>query len=152
LYGDPDELDRLAQWLRSRADVVRRAADEQVRRAQMAEWVSVAANSYRRQLVRDRQAADRAADHLERAAAALHAHAEEIRQLLAAIAKAEKEITHWFAAKTRELVSAVGSAVNRIIHGDAPWSGWPYTPQSLPPPGDKEWLDVGHFMRRQGVL
>jgi hypothetical protein len=152
LYGDPDELDRLAGLLRSRAAFVRQVTEEQVQRAQTAEWVSVSADSYRERLVRDRRAADRAAEHLEQAAAALQAHAQEIRQLVAAIHHAEEEITDWFAAKTRDLVSTVGSAVNRIVHGDLPWSGWPYTPQSLPPPGDKQWLDASRFMRRQGAL
>jgi hypothetical protein len=152
LYGDPDELDRLAGLLRARATAVRQVADDQLRRAQAARWASVSADSYRDRLVADRAAADRAAEHLEQAAATLQVHAQEVRHLLASIAHAEREITDWFSHKTRELVGAIGSAVNHLIHGEPPWSGWPYTPQSLPAPGSKEWLNASQFMRRQGVL
>lgn len=152
LYGDPDELDRLAHKLRGRADAVRYETEDQVLRASAAQWVSTAAEAYRRQLASRRKDAARAAEELEQAAAALQAHAQEVRDLVARIARIEQDVTEWFSNKARELVDAVGSAIRRIAHGDLPWSGWPYTPQSLPPPGDKGWLDVGAFMRRQGVL
>jgi uncharacterized protein YukE len=151
IYGDPDELDRLAGRLRSRADGIRRLTDDQVTRGNAAHWQSVSAQTYRDRLARDRAEAERVAEHLEQAATALQAHAQEIRQLLAQIAHAEQEVTDWFGRKAREAISAVGSIVNQVIHGDLPWSGWPYTPQSLPPPGDMKWLEVGQFMRRQGV-
>lgn len=152
LYGDPDELDRLARVLRARAAAVRQAAQDQVTHAAAARWVSTSAEAYREQLARRRIEADRAADGLEAAAAALQVHAQEVRDLLASIARIEQEVTDWFSQKARQLVDAVSSVVNRVVHGDLPWSGWPYTPQSLPPPGDKRWLDVGQFMRGQGVL
>jgi hypothetical protein len=33
-----------------------------------------------------------------------------------------------------------------------PWQNWPHQPGNLPPTGDKAWLDVGTFMRAEGVL
>jgi ABC-type transporter Mla subunit MlaD len=152
LYGDPEELDRLANRLRSQADAVRYHAEDQVRRAAAANWVSTAAQAFRDELARKRRDADRAAESLEQAATALQTHAQEVRQLVARIARIEQDVTDWFSRKAHEVVDAVGSVVRRIAHGDLPWSGWPYTPQSLPPPGDKDWLHVGDFMRRQGVL
>jgi hypothetical protein len=41
-------------------------------------------------------------------------------------------------------------ALDRVLP-DPPWLNWPFTPQSLPPAGDLRWLDVGAFLRGQGV-
>jgi hypothetical protein len=112
----------------------------------------VSAQTYRDRLAGDRAEAARAAEHLEQAAAALQAHAQAVRDLLATIERTEHEVSEWFSSKAKEALSAVGSVVNRVVHGDMPWSGWPYTPHSLPAPGDMRWLEVGQFMRRQGVL
>lgn len=151
-YGDPDELDRLAGSLRTRAAEVRDRADQQVTRAEAAQWVSVSARAYRDLLARRRTEAYEIADGLTAAAADLAAHAEEVRQRVAAIARIEQEVTDWFGRRAAELTDAIRTGVGRLLDGELPWSGWPYTPRSLPPPGDKGWLDVGDFMRRQGVL
>jgi hypothetical protein len=152
LYGDPAELDRLAGILRARAGAVRQAADGQVSRANAARWASDSARIYRDRLAGKRMQAYRAAEGLDEAAVALGAHARQIRDLLSAIAEAERDVREWFSRKAQEVADAVGPAVARIAHHEVAWSGWPYTPQSLPPPGDKGWLDVGRFMRGEGAL
>lgn len=152
LYGDPDELDRLAGVLRARADAVRAESDQQVARAQASRWVSVSADAYRDRLAGRRGEAYGVAEGLEEAAAVLVGHAQEIRDRVAAIARIEQEVTDWFGRRATELADVVRSGVRRLVDGELPWSGWPYTPQSLPPRGDKGWLDVGQFMRGKGVL
>jgi hypothetical protein len=99
IYGDPDELDRLAGRLRSRADGVRRITDDHVTRGNAAHWQSVSAQTYRDRLVRDGAEAERVAEHLEQAAAALQAHAQEVRDLVAIIERTEHEVSEWLAEK-----------------------------------------------------
>jgi uncharacterized protein YukE len=158
LYGDPDALDRLAGRLRERAGEVRRHADEHVRSGQAARWVSVAAQTYRDRIGQDRQDADRVAAELERAADALCAHAQRVRETLALIARYEREATAWFerqAASLRDaaedVVDTAGRLVRKVVH-EVPWSTWPVGPHNLPAPGDMRWLEVGRFMRERGVL
>jgi hypothetical protein len=151
-YGDPDELDRLAGVLRTRAADVRQRADEQVTRAQAAQWVSVSAEAYRDRLAGRHTEAYDTADSLERAADMLVVHAQEVRERIAAIARIEQAVTDWFGRRASEVADVVRSGVQRVLQGDLPWSGWPYTPQSLPPSGDRAWLDAGQFMRGKGVL
>lgn len=154
-YGDPDELDRLAGVLRARADEVRRRADAQLTEAQAAQWVSISAAAYRDRLAERRAEAHQAADGLEQAADVLVAHAREVRERIAAIARVEEAVTGWFrrqAGEIGEIVDGVRAGVSQALSGEPPWAGWRFTPQTLPPPGDKGWLDVGEFMRGKGVL
>jgi hypothetical protein len=157
-YGDPAELDRLAGQLRQHAAEVRRRATDHVRQAQAARWVSAAAQAYRNRVAEDRSAAGRAAVELERAGNLLHAHADEVRARLALIAMFEREATAWFAHRATSLmdsaenvVDPAGRFVTKLLH-DAPWSTWPIGPHNLPPSGDRRWLEVGGFLRGQGVL
>ncbi|GAA2510835.1 hypothetical protein [Pilimelia columellifera] len=83
LYGDPDRLDQLADHLLTKADAIRRHADDHLRRGQTAHWVSAAGSAYREQLAADRQLIERSAVHLEQAAAALRGHADEVRERVA---------------------------------------------------------------------
>jgi hypothetical protein len=140
LYGDPDALDQLAQRLRGRAEEVRRHADEHVRRAEAAHWVSTAAQRYRGQVVEDRRQAYRAAGELDDAAAVLHAHADKVRQAVVRIAWVERKVTGWFEREAQRWLD------------DPPWRTWPVTPFTLPPSGDVRWLDVGAAMSELGVL
>lgn len=151
-YGDPDELDRLAGTLRTRAEEIRQRADDQMTRARAAQWVSVSADAYRDRLAGRRTEAHDTADGLDRAADALVAHAQEVRERIAAIARIEEAVTNWFSRQASELVEGVRSGMQRVVSGEPPWSGWRFTPQSLPPPGDKGWLEVGEFMRGKGLL
>jgi ABC-type transporter Mla subunit MlaD len=127
-------------------------------RGHAARWVSSAAQTYRDRVARDRAQADRAADELERAAAVLHAHAEQVRETLAAIAKAEREARAWFERQARNVADTVEDAVDsagRVVKklvNEAPWTTWPIGPHNLPAPGDARWLEVGRFMQGKGVL
>ena len=158
MYGDPDQLDALARALREKAGVVRDQAADHVRRGEAAKWVSVAAQAYRDRVHEDAANAERAAESMEKAAALLAAHADEVREKLALIARFERDATAWFesqakslADRVENLVDEAGRFVRRVV-ADPPWSGWPIGPQSLPARGDKQWLEVGSFMRRQGAI
>ncbi len=157
-YGDPDGLDRLAARLRERAGEIRRDAAGHQRQGQAAHWVSTAAQAYRERVAADRADADRAAAELEHAADVLRAHAQQVRETIALIERYEREVTSWFEHQARSLahtvedaVDSAGRAVNRLV-ADVPWRSWPIGPTNLPVPGDARWLEVGEFMRRQGVL
>jgi hypothetical protein len=158
MYGDPDALDRLAHRLQARAADIRLHADDHVRQGQADHWVSVWAQAYRNRIAKDRVDADQAAAELEQAAVVLRAHAQHIRETIALIAKYEKAATGWFEHQVRSLTNTVEQAVDsaeRVIKSlvnDPPWKTWPIGPHSLPASGDVKWLEVGSFMRKQGVL
>ncbi|WP_456569874.1 hypothetical protein [Blastococcus sp. SYSU DS0539] len=117
MYGDPAALDALADELCGRARQVRVAADEHRREGERARWVSDAATAYRRQLAADCAAVDAAADGMESAAELLRRHADEIRDRLAAIARAEREVRAWLAEQADrggELLGDVGSVLGRL--------------------------------------
>jgi hypothetical protein len=151
-------LDELAGMLRARAAAVRENATDHVRRGQAARWVSAAAQAYRDRVAADAADVERAAAGMEKAAAVLQAHADEIRERLALIARYEREATAWFESQARSLADRVedvldeaGRTVRRLV-ADPPWTTWPIGPQSLPASGDMRWLEVGAFMRGQGAI
>ena len=88
MYGNPDELDRLAAQLRQRAEVVRMSGRHHERVGQAARWVSTSASAYRSVASQDRARTDVAADALDAAAAALSRHADTVRERIAMIAHA----------------------------------------------------------------
>ena len=158
MYGDPDALDKLAAGLKKHATEVREHADEHQRLGQAARWVSTAAQAYRDKVTQDKAAAYQVADRIDAAAAALRAHAQEIRETLAVIARFERAATEWFnetahkvANTFEDVVDTATGAVKRLF-SDPPWKTWPIGPASLPGPGDKQWLDVGAFLQKKGVL
>lgn len=153
LYGDPDELDRLAGRLRSRAGEVREQTADHERRGRSARWVSVSAQSYRDRVAQDRVRADRVADDLDRVADTVVAHAQEVRELLALIARIEDEVTGWFETAAQRLRDYAPLAGGPLLKAavEAPWAGWPFQPGNLPASGDRKWLEVGEFMRGKGL-
>ena len=155
-YGDPDELDRIAAGLRAKAALVRDGAAAHETRGRAARWVSDGAAAYREQLSRDRAGVERRAAEIEHAAALLNAHADEVRQALAAIARIERQVTEWFADQRKSLLDRAESVVDtagRVLRSiDVPWENWKFGPENLPAPGDRQWLEVGRFMSRQGAL
>jgi hypothetical protein len=158
LYGDPDELDRLAGRLRDNATRLRQGAADHQRRGEMSHWVSTAARECRNAIAQDRADVDRAADAIDHAAAVLREHAQQIRHEVALIAKYEREATAWFEHQARSLAGRVEDALDSAGHAvkqlfsDPPWRTWPIGPDSLPATGDMKWLEVGDFMRRQGAI
>lgn len=169
-YGDPDELDRIAAEIEKRAEQVRADAVGMDAKAHAMQWRSIAADRCRELISQDRRKLHEAADGLDEAAAALRAHAETVREMIAAIKKLMETVTSWFSSAVdtfNRAVEGFKDAVTDVVDGvgDAlgfgggdppkppqpPWSGWPWGPDNLPPEGDKAWLDVGEFMRKQGV-
>lgn len=167
-YGDPDELERLAGQIRRYAEHVRIRGSEMQARAGAMRWKSLAADRAREVVTDDHRQLDEAARGLEEAAALLRRHAQEVRETITKIALFEREITSWFDSAittfTRavhefdDLVSGIARGVTHWFGGEQPepptppWQGWPHQPSTLPPLGDKRWLEVGEFMRKQGVI
>ncbi|MCA0143770.1 WXG100 family type VII secretion target [Blastococcus sp. LR1] len=121
LYGDPAALDAVASELSQRAREVRAAGDEHRREGARTRWVSDAASAYRQQQAKDCADVDAAAEAMERAADLLRQHADEVRERLAAIARAEEAVRAWLseqAARGGELLDDVGDFL-----GDLPESG-----------------------------
>ncbi|MGH8887124.1 MAG: WXG100 family type VII secretion target [Egibacteraceae bacterium] len=150
-YGDPDELDRLAVRVSASAEDARAHAHALSWRCMAVDWESTAADRFRGTIEGEVAALRRAADELDEAAHMLRRHAESVRERSAQIRAAEDAVTGWFGDQARHLARAAVGAVSRTTH-DPPWTHWPWTPHNLPPPGDKQWLEVGEFLRRQGVL
>jgi hypothetical protein len=137
VYGDPAALDALAAELSQRARSVRAAADEHRRDGARARWVSDAASAYRRQLAADCSAVEAAADAMDAAADLLRRHADEVRDRLAAIARAEREVRAWLAdqaSRVGDLADDVGSLLGR-----------------LPEAGADAWRDVSRGLTRLGA-
>ncbi|MGW5051118.1 putative T7SS-secreted protein [Actinokineospora sp. NPDC004072] len=168
-YGDPDELDRIATRIEQRATEVRDHGASMLSQAEAMRWKSIAADRCRETVANDRAALDGAADKLDAAAAVLRQHAQQVRELIAAIKRIAESVVNWFNGaieRFNQAVDAFKDAVRDIANGigdalgfggDAPspprppWEGWRYQPDNLPPPGDKEWLEVGRFMQARGV-
>ncbi|MCZ2857272.1 hypothetical protein [Blastococcus sp. VKM Ac-2987] len=122
MYGDPAALDALADELSGRARQVRAAADEHRRDGDRARWVSDAATAYRRQLAADCAAVDAAAEGVDAAAELLRRHADEVRERLAAIARAEREVRAWLAEQAAhggELLEEVGGVLGELPEAGA---------------------------------
>jgi uncharacterized protein YukE len=152
-YGDPDALDAHARLLAADADGVRgqaRALEDAVRRMT---WQGEAARAFGRAVDEDADRLHRAARELDEAAAALRAHADEVRARLAQIRALEQAVTGWFDDQLRALADAVTDPLGTLRRAvaDPPWSGWAWRPGALPAAGDKAWLDVGDFLRGRGV-
>lgn len=156
-YGDPDELDRLATRIRASAEDTRDHAQALSLRSMEVDWQSTAADEFRGTVERDVAALRHAADQLDEAAHLLRQHAERVRERIARIRAIEAAVTDWFGDQIRQLERAAASALTDPagtvgqVAQDPPWRHWPWTPRSLPNPGDKEWLEVGEFLRRQGI-
>jgi uncharacterized protein YukE len=159
MYGNPDELDRLAKQIDQHADEVRKRGADIVAKAAAMQWKSAAADACRRAIGEDRAKLDAVADRLNTAAAALRKHAQEVREKIAEIGRIEHAVTGWFHDQLTNLQRVghgVESGVRHVLgtsgSSEAPWASWPHQPGNLPPSGDKAWLDVGSFLRKQGVL
>jgi ABC-type nitrate/sulfonate/bicarbonate transport system substrate-binding protein len=120
------------------------------------QWESAGADRFRESVERNVTALHRTVDQLEEAAAILAAHAETVRERLAAIARTEYAARTWFDEQVRHLKRLASKALytvaDAVTPGPPPWHDWPWTPRTLPPPGDKQWLEVGELMVRKGVL
>ncbi|CCG02679.1 hypothetical protein [Blastococcus saxobsidens] len=121
-YGDPEALDALAAELAQRARDVRAAGAEHRRGAERARWVSDAAAAYRRQVALDCTDVDTAAGAMAEAAELLRRHADELREQLAEIARAEHAVRAWLserAARGGELLGDVGDVLGQLPEAGA---------------------------------
>lgn len=169
-YGDPDELERIAKEIETKAEKVRSDATAMAKQAARAHWHSIAADRCRELINDDMRRLHTCADNLDDAAAKLRKHAQKVREMIAEIKRIAEAVTHWFTSAVDTFNRAVETFKNAAQDfvdgvGDAlgfgsddppkppqpPWHGWPWQPHNLPPEGDKAWLDVGDFMAKQGV-
>lgn len=148
MYGDPAAIRRLAASVREQAVDVRREADQLVAAGDAVAWQSTAADRMRLR-VRDRAADLRAsATDLDDAAQRLDEHAAAVEHLVHLIASIEKKVTGLVEGAVGRLESAGKSLLHGAEHlvglgggGDRDEDAR-LASLTLPPPGDKAWLDV----------
>ncbi len=142
MYGDPDHIDALADMLRAHAE----RADEHSHRVRdlgrTVPWTGDAGDAFRNRMARRAATCAPARDDLLAAATALERHADEVRALLAEIARLQEAIATW-----------VGSAIDAAteVDGYLPWKGWDFDPRLTPPPGHRDWLELGRRIGERGV-
>jgi uncharacterized protein YukE len=112
-YGDPDGLDALAVQLSSAAARTRDRAAEVRATSASAHWRGQAADAFHASVYRESGLLQRAADELDDAAAALHRHADAVRQEIARLLAVERAA----AELVMRGVSAVESGVSTVGHG-----------------------------------
>jgi uncharacterized protein YukE len=170
MYGNPDELDRIAGEIEKRAEGVRGRAKEMDDKARGMVWQSVAAERCRETVGADKRQLEKAADGLTEAAASLRRHAQEVRELIAMVKRISEAVVGWFTSaidRFNRAIDAFNQAVRDFANGVAdvlgfgggqppqppqpPWTGWKWGPDNLPPAGDKAWLEAGEYLRGQGV-
>jgi len=95
VYGDPDELDRLAGQLRARAEEVRGVARDHERQTAAAHWVSASADALRARVADDSAAAHDTADQMDAAAETLVQHAQTVRERIAELTAAAEAAREW---------------------------------------------------------
>lgn len=122
MYGNPDELDRIAGEIEKRAESVRARGTEMIDRARAMQWKSVAADRCRDTVESDKRKLFQAAEGLDGAAAALRRHAQEVREMIAAIKRIAETVTGWFKSAIdtfNRAVDAFNDAVKDIANGVA---------------------------------
>ena len=125
-YGDPDDLDVVARRLQADAGDLRLRAGALDASVATMRWQGQAATAFRGTVHRDTDALRRAARELDEAAAALHAHAAEVRARLHRIRMLEQAVTDWFGDRLDSL-------------------------RGLPAAGERAWLEVADELRARGV-
>lgn len=89
-YGDPDGLDRLGARLSAAAQRVRDRAATVRSAAAAGGWRGPAAQAFHDSVARESTQLERAADGLDDAAAAMHRHAEAVREEIARLLRLEQ--------------------------------------------------------------
>ncbi len=160
MYGDPDQIDALARTVRVHAE----RTDEQSHRgrelARTLPWTGDAGDAFRIRMARRVAACADARDDLLAAAAALEHHGDEVRALLAEIARVQEAITNWVSAAVdgaADLASRAGRTARSVtdamieVNDHLPWKGWDFDPRVTPPPGHRDWLELGRRIGERGV-
>ena len=147
MYGDPQALLRRACELDDRVEDLQQTARTLRHQAAHTAWVGIAAQAHREAIDQATHRLELAAARLGEAAAALRAHAWQIRHHIAAIEAAEALARVWFHEAEGWLGAGAHAIVVGVRHllGDAPlppWHGWRWSPSNLPPLGHLDWLNV----------
>jgi uncharacterized protein YukE len=157
-YGDPDRLERLARELEEQAEGIDERRRALRSRAAAVRWEGAGGSAFRVAVGEDATALHESADRLRDAAAELRRHAAEVREQLALIRAIETAARAWFVDQAQALARVAAElladpvAAVRAVVSTPPWERWPWRPDSLPLPGSRDWLEVGDFLRRQGVV
>lgn len=141
MNGDPEAIDSLVQQLS--ANDARHADDGLSSRSRNVHWSGTGAERFRETIEEEVAAMRRAADRLDEATQVLSRHAEVVRERSARIRAFEQEVADWFGNQLKAV---------KDLATDPPWITWPWSPHNLPGPGNKAWLEVGEFIRRQGLI
>jgi hypothetical protein len=130
VYGNPEEIRRLATRVRAEADLTRAEAGRGGT-ADAVEWKSLAAQRYRTQLAGALGQARGAAGELEDLSDALMRHAAAVQQRLDQIAAAERWLrdqaeraageVRSLAAKARDLAGDVVDGVTEVVSDSVDW-------------------------------
>lgn len=159
-YGDPAGLEAVARRLAQVAREVQEEAQRLALRAGAIRWESTAADSFRAGMADRRRELDQVAGKLEWADSVLRRHGAVVESRVREIAATEGAATAWFGAQLRGFEASASGALHAVEHslgaighvvGRPPWGSWPWAPHRLPEPGHKDWLEVGRFLRSQGI-
>jgi len=160
VYGDPDQIDALARTVRDHAE----RTDEHSHRVRdlgrVLRWTGVAGDAFRTRMERRAAACATARDDLLAAATALEHHGDEVRALLAEIARLQEAITDWvgvavdgatdLAHREGETARSGADAVTNL-DDYLPWNGCDFDPRITPPLGHQDWLELGRRIGERGV-
>ncbi len=160
MYGNPDQIDALAREVRDHAE----RADEQSHRVRdlgrTLPWTGAAGDGFRIRMARRATACAGVRDDLLAAATALEHHGDEVRALLAEIARLQVAIADWVGSAVdvatdlaKRAGEAAGDVAGAVLEVDSylPWKGWDFDPRLTPPPGHQGWLELGRKIGAQGV-
>jgi len=123
VYGNPEEIRRLATRVRTEADLTRADAGRGGQ-ADAIEWKSLAAQRYRTQLTDALRQARSAAGELDELSAALTRHAAAVQERLDQIAAAERWLRSQAdraAKEVRDLAGDVVDGVSDLVSGGVDW-------------------------------
>ncbi|MDQ3887165.1 MAG: hypothetical protein M3308_09240 [Actinomycetota bacterium] len=159
MYGDPDQIDALARTLRGHAQ---RTDEHSYRIRDLARdlpWTGAAGDAFRMRMTCRAATCEVVRDDLLAAATALEHHAEQVRAVLAEIARLQEAITGWVrsaldaAADLAHRARDTRSGTDQVIEVDdyLPWKGWGFDPRVTPPPGHRDWLELGRRIGERGV-
>lgn len=160
MYGDPARIEALARSLRTEADRAAGQADRIRATVDALEWQGEAADAFRERMGRRIKSCETAQADLVAAADALQRHAEQARALLAEIARLQDAVTGWLNRAIDEAGNAAErawDAVRDVVGGVVdyldflPWRDWDFDPTITPPPGHKDWLDLGRRIMERGI-
>jgi hypothetical protein len=144
MYGDPEEIRRLAGQFRLEAELTR-AETTSSARAHAVQWKSLAAQHYRAQLGDAARRAGSATGELEKLSDLLLRHAAAVQEQLDQIAAAER----WFRSQAeragqeaRNLGSAARAVGGTVVAGVTDFVGGSVDWVQRLPGGDRGWLEA----------